>query len=390
VTFDIPWPLDSGGKIRAYHLIRQLAREHKVTLFTYYRSRNQLNYLLELKKFCTNVHAFERMKVFSFRHIATTLTHPNLTAHLSHYYHSGLKKELEKELSTGNYQILHLESFYTSHLLGNYPVKQVLGTENIEWQVYLKHARYQPFYLRPFLRFEALRTKIYEEKTWNKTDAVLAVSNFDKNEIRSKTNIPVYKISNGIDLNFFEFKPLENINPLKHVTILFVGNFLYVQNQDAALYLIKKIFPLIKKGFNKVKLILVGRNIITKLRQYESCDIKFKDNINDIRDAYNKADILIAPLRASSGTQFKLLEAMATGLPIVTTPIGAKGLEVKHKRHCMIADSASKIASRAIELTKNNKLRLLLVNNSRKLVEKKYSWDVVGNKLLRCYGRIGL
>lgn len=381
VTYDIPYPLDAGGKIRAYHLIKQLAKKHEITLFTYYRNNEQLDYLAELKKFCANVHAFKRMRVFSAEHIVTAVTHPTLTTHIAHYYHPGLKKELEKELSTGNYQVLHLESFYTSHLLGNYPVKQVLGTENIEWQVYLKHAQQQPFYLKVPLQLETLRTKYYEQKTWQKADAIMAVSGSDANKIKKHTDKQVYIVPNGVDVNYFKFKPRKKISISP--TLLFVGNFAYIQNQDAARYLIRNIFPLIKKKIPKAKLLLVGRSIPDSIASLSSNNISVRDNIEDIREAYSAADILVAPLRIGSGTQFKILEAMATGLPVVTTSTGAEGLDARHQKDLMIINSAEKIAAIATELIVESKKRHKIITNARKLIEEKYDWNLIGKEYKR-------
>lgn len=382
-TYDIPYPLYSGGKIRAYNLIKQLASKHEITLFTYYRENNQLNYLVKLKKFCAGVHAFKRIKVFSKKHIIISLRHPTLTAHIAHYYHPEFKKELEKEISSGDYKVLHLESFYTSHLLGDYSVKQVLGTENIEWKVYEKHANQQPAYLRIPFKLEAFRTKIYEKKTWRKADMILAVSEQNAQEISKHTNKPVYVVPNGVDVKYFKYKPKKNIS--ERPTLLFVGNFAYIQNRDAVKFLVKEIFPLVKNQLKDAVLLIVGKNIPKKIRKYSKNDINIKDDVVDIREAYYKSDILLAPLRASSGTQFKIIEAMAAGIPIITTEIGAGLLGIKNKTHAIIANNPQKLSEAVVRISSSNKLRRQLINNARKLIEQKYNWDRIGEKLLKFY-----
>ena len=383
LTYDIPYPLDAGGKIRAYHLIKQLSRKHKITLFSYYRRKIQLRYLTEIKKYCQKIRVFQRMLVFSFNHIAAALLHPNLTAHIAHYYHQNLNNELKKELENGAYDIVHFESFYTSHLIDKYPVKQVLGTENIEWRVFMEHARQQPLILKALFQFEAGRTKQYEEKSWKKADAVLASSKENAEEIEKVIGKKCYLVPNGIDLEYFQFKKQRTDN--KEQKILFVGNFKYIQNQDAVLVLIKKVFPLIKKEVENAKLLIIGRNPTRKIKNLADKDVFIDDKVEDIREAYYQADVLAAPIRAGSGTKFKILEAMASGVAVVTTAAGSEGIEGQDGKEFLIREKPEELAKAAVELLERKDLRNKLTINARKLVEEKYSWEKIVKELEKAY-----
>ncbi|MDP3982942.1 MAG: glycosyltransferase family 4 protein [bacterium] len=381
VTYDLPYPLDAGGKVRAYNLIKELAKENEVTLFSYYRDNSQLSYVDELRKYCANVHLFKRVAVFSLKHIVNTILHPNLTAHISHYYHSGLSQELDKELKTGIYDLLHLESFYTSHLLGDYNVTQVLGTENIEWKIYQGHFEMKSFTSRFPLQLEAFRTRMFEQSSWKKADALLAVCLSDKATISEHTTKSVYEIPNGVDIDYFCYEsPTIDINKLK---LLYVGDYAYIQNSDAISWLLKDIYPAIRAKYPNSTLTIVGKNIPENLEK--SYGVTIRRDVEDIREVYSDADMLLAPLRISSGTQFKILEAMATGVIVLTTPTGIQGLNAKPGKELVVFKDKRDVALAIENILKSQNTAEEMSKRARELVEKEYSWNMIGSKLRSIY-----
>jgi len=390
VTYDLPYPLDSGGKVRAYNLIKELAKEHKVTLFSYYRDNSQLNYVDKLRKYCVNVHLFMRTELFSLKHIANTMFHPNLTAHISHYYHKDLQQELKKELKNGAYDLLHLESFYTSYLLGEYGITQVLGTENIEWQVYQQHAETKPKFIQLPLSLEAMRTRLFERSTWKKADSILAVSPSDTKEIKAHTAKPVYEIPNGVDLDYFKFNipKMAKQKNLEHIRFLYVGDYSYIQNKDTVAYLLKDIYPVLKEKYPKSTLTIVGKNISRKLDRKLIPGAKIRRSIEDIRVAYSNADILLAPLRIGSGTQFKLLEAMAMGVIVATTAVGSEGLNARNGRELVVFKGRKDVVEVISSIVTDSKRAGEIAKQAREFIEKEYSWNVIGTKLRSIYSQL--
>ena len=386
VTYDLPYPLDAGGKVRAFNLIRELSRENEVTLFSYYRDNSQLSYVDELRKYCANVHLFKRVAAFSLRHMVNTVLHLGLTAHISHYYHPGLNQELDKELKTGTYGLLHLESFYTSHLLGDYDITQVLGTENIEWKIYQGHSETKAFMSRFPLQLETLRTRMFEQSSWNKADALLAVCPSDRATICEHTTKPVYEIPNGVDIDYFRYEtPSIDVDKLK---FLYVGDYAYIQNQDAVSWLLAGIYPALKAIYPESTLTIVGKNIPKNLGLNLDSGVAIKREVEDIREEYAKADILLAPLRISSGTQFKILEAMATGVIVLTTPIGLEGLNAKPRRELVVFKNENDIVSAIENILKSQNTVEEISRRARELVEKEYSWNMIGSKLRSIYNNL--
>lgn len=384
VTYNLPYPLNSGGKVRAYNLIKELSREHEITLFSYYRDNSQLEYVDELRKYCANVHLFMRTKVFSLMHFVNTILHPGLTAHISHYYHQDLKQELVRELKSSNYDVLHLESFYTSHLLGDYGVCQVLGTENIEWKIYKSHSEIKPLITKIPLLLETYRTRLFERSTWKKADTILAVSASDSLQIRENTTKPIYVIPNGVDLDYFRYEhSVINRDVLK---FLYVGDYAYIQNKDAIYWLLKDIYPAIRGEYPNSTLTIAGKNVPENLEKSDGVTI-IRD-VEDIREVYSDADILLAPLRISSGTQFKLLEAMATGVIVLTTPLGMEGLYAKSGRELILFKDESDVVSVINGLINSTIVADDMSKKARALVENEYGWNIIGDKLREVYFKL--
>lgn len=151
------------------------------------------------------------------------------------------------------------------------------------------------------------------------------------------------------------------------------------------LVLVKEIFPLIKKEIKNAKLLIVGRNPTKEIRNLTTKDVFIDDQLEDIREAYHQAGVLVAPIRVGSGTKFKILEAMASGVAVVTTKKGIEGIEANNGEDVLVRESAENLAGAVIELVRNEGLRHKLTINARKLIEEKYNWKKIVQKLEKVY-----
>jgi len=153
---------------------------------------------------------------------------------------------------------------------------------------------------------------------------------------------------------------------------LYVGNFRWMENKDAAEYLIKDYWPSIAKKYPGARLRIVGKN--APRGPY------FVGSVDTIADELNCADIMLAPIRIGGGTKYKILEAMAAGLPVVTSSLGVVGMHGESKEHFLVAESVADVLESIAYLSDNTK-RLNIVTAARELIEKEYSWDLIAQKL---------
>ena len=200
--------------------------------------------------------------------------------------------------------------------------------------------------------------------------------------LKLSSNLDVRIVPNGVNLDFFKVR---NSFSTDKPIILFLANFKWLQNSEAAEILIKEVYPEIISRFSKARLWIVGQhipeNIINLSKQNISIKNLAEDDEQGIQDAYYEANVFVSPLRGPCGTRLKHLAAMASKLPLVTTPVGAEGLGAKNGRDVVVKRQSKDLAKATVELLKNPKMAEKLANNARKLVVEKYSWKKMAEQL---------
>ena len=171
--------------------------------------------------------------------------------------------------------------------------------------------------------------------------------------------------------------------------MLFTGTIRYFPNKDAVLYFYNEIFPLIKRAIPEVKFYVVGnqppKNVI---KLASSGDVVVTGRVEDVRPYFDKSAVFVCPLRSGSGMQAKILEAMAMGVPVVTTSLGFEALDAVAGRDILVADDPKRFAEEVIRLVKDRDLRQYIAQNARKLVEEKYDWSSIVERLEAVYESI--
>jgi glycosyltransferase involved in cell wall biosynthesis len=377
----LPLPPFSGGQVRSLNLLKQISSSHEVTLFSFVRQANESSHLEELKKIVREVRVFPRRSLNSFANIRHLASLPFAAAL---YYDDKVAQVLREELKKG-YDIAHFESFYTlPYLKGDLGVKTVAGNENIEYLIYDRYSETKRALTRSLMKMDIARMKRFEEDKWRQSDVSLSVSSSDQKIIASVTGKESPLIPNGIDLSFFEKVSRREEKAL----FLFVGPTKYIQNADAAKWLVKDIWPEIKSQIPEAKLWFVGHQQQDWLLNLRDTDIRVQTDLGDIRTAYEKATILIAPLRAGSGTKFKILEAFAAGVPVLTTKVGIEGIEAVDGESFLLAQSPEEFARKSKTLLEDRVLNAKIVVQARGLVAQKYSWKKIGQELNEVYSQL--
>lgn len=378
----LPYPLFSGGHIRLYNIIKELAKKHTLTLVCEKRSYQTEKDIAELKKYCDEVVTVERRKQWSLSNILRTGFSPFPFLLIGHKSDE-MKNIVARLLHTKSFDVIHVETFYVIQNLPQTPLPVVLAEHNIEYLVYKRYAKTAPFFIRPLLYFDVAKLAYWEEFFWHKATKLIAVSEEEKKIMRRED---VEVVSNGVDLERFKMKDLGLKNEKKEKKILFIGDFKWIQNRDAVEWLIKEIWPELKSKIN-VKLWIVGRKIPQEIRNLTNdTDIFFDENgLKETSEIFAKADILLAPIRVGGGTSFKILEAMASGIPVITTDLGKEGIDAKDREELLIATTVEEIVDGVIDLLQNDVLYKKIANNARIVIEQKYDWKLIVEKLDKVY-----
>ncbi len=377
-----PYPLYSGGQVRLYNLLRSLGKKHEITLISEIRSDFSHADLKRIEPYCKRIYTVTRPKQWSLSNILKcgfSLLPFLLVGHKN----TAMTKIIADKLQTGKFDLIHVETFYVMHNLPKNTLPVILAEHNIEYEVYKKwvdHFKY--FFLKPLLYFDVLKLAFWEKYFWKKATKVVVVSQEDQGvvqKIAKKTDV----VGNGVDTDYF--KEIIKHEP-KIPTIVFAGSFKWMQNVDAAKYLITSLWPKIKESVADVSLWIVGNNATEYIKSDDN-RIVITDSVEDIREVYSKSTLLLAPIRIGGGTKFKILESMASGLPIVTTPSGVEGLG-NNTNGIIVAQKEEDLITATVKLLKDEKRRLAISKNELIFVRKYFDWAEISQKLDIVYSEI--
>lgn len=386
----LPYPLHSGGQIRSYNLLKNLSRKHQITLFSFIRSSEERKHLGKLKKFCAKVEVFQRRPAWDPINIflAALTPYPFLVAI---YLSFSVRRAIKRELSFGNYDLIHAETFYVMPNLPATTMPTLLVEQTIEYLVYQRFVEdFKLWFLKPFLYFDVYKIKLWEKFFWRRATSLAAMSDADKQMMQRSVKRPnVTVVANGVDINFFAKSKTAPAKAVKPV-VLFVGNFKWLPNKDAAVFLAHQVWPLIEAKLPEAQLWIVGRNPTTEIVKLDqNPKIKVTGDIDDIRKAFNQAQVLLAPIRNGRGTKYKVLEAMAAKTPVVTTKLGIEGIDAINGQSVLIAESPQALADQTVAVLTNRNLAKKLADNAKQLIIKKYSWGAISNRLDEIYQTLG-
>lgn len=403
-----PWPLYLGDRLIVYHLAEELeARGHQIDLLAFYDRpddpqqvdhydhyfghvqlipeprRSRLDYLRRLllpaarwPRRASESWSPEMWRVIESRLGKKTDTHKRVPTPPLHAMERGLGGE--------DYDIIHLfggiQVYEFLHALNNHPA---IITPYESYSLYLRRAlniqRAYPFHLSTS-NFQLPLARSYEFFMFTPYGRTVVVSEADRDELLAlNPSLPVEVIPNGVDTYTFRLRPTRRIP-----TLLFVGNYEYTPNVDAALRLATEIFPAVGKSFPNVRLWLVGNAPPPELRALASDSIRVTGRVPDVRPYLARAGVFVSPLRLGAGIKNKVLEALAMGCPVVATPLSVDGISVQHEQDALIADGQAMV-EQIVRVLQDESLRQRLSVNGRKLIESRYSWDSVAERYEQLY-----
>lgn len=384
----LPYPLLTGGQTRSYNLIKRLASlGHEITLFCLVKSNSERKYVGELEKYCRQVRVFNRPeKPWTVKNILRTgfSFYPFLVIR---NWAKGEKNAIEKKIEEEKFDLIHAETFYVMPHIPKTDIPILLVEQTIEYLVYRHFAEESPiFTLKPLFYFDVYKMKYWELKYWKQAERVAAMSDEDRKIMVSEVpELNVDIVPNGVDAKFFT-TPLAKRS--KENIILYLGNFTWLQNREAVDVLVRKVWPKIDEVLPDAKLWILGKSAQSFFAHLASKNIRVEE-VRDVREAYQQASLLVAPIYGGGGTRYKNFEAFASGLPVVTTSIGIRGTDARDGQEVIIRDDPDEIASAAIELLNNRGLYKKIAENAQKMVSAKYDWDPIAKKLSQIYEELG-
>jgi glycosyltransferase involved in cell wall biosynthesis len=386
VTGYTPYAPVSGGRTRTLGLLESLAGQVDVTLVSLARPEELSEDMGRLRRTCELVLVPRPASPTMLQAAGMSLRSPApFTVQV--YRSPALQRTLHQLLSPSRFDLVHVESFY---LLQNLPypcpVPVLLVDSAIEYVAWGRHARAgRPWWQRPGFAIEAIKTRRVEAAAWRRADAVGVVSEVDRAIVERVTpGVPVFVTPNGVDADRFRPGAVARSQRVG----LFVGDYKYFPNVDAARRLARSITPAIRRRFPDFVMRLVGKDPPDSVRALSGRGVEVTGAVADVVPSLTTAAVFVSPLSSGSGTRTKLLEAMAAGCPIVTTRTSAEGLDLQDGRDALFAETDREIADAVAMLLSQPERAAALARHARETCGRRYSWDVSARLHLTAYHQV--
>jgi|APSaa5957512535_1039671.scaffolds.fasta_scaffold03443_4 polysaccharide biosynthesis protein PslH len=375
VSGRFPFPLHKGDQLVLFNNIRLVSQKYKVTLITFYDNESELENLHKIKKYCEKVVLIKRFAIFSYINIIFSIF--RLEPMQVSYYRSGLfKKKLNLLLSVDRFDLIHVYMLRMAHYVKDIPTPKVIGLIDSMHLNMSRRALNETGLKKVIFKYEAWLLKSYEKKCIEWFDRGVVVSRVDKMYIN---NSDIKVIPVGVSVQ-------ERDNYKHSKTIIFTGNMGYFPNQDAVKWFIDNCLKLIIKKIPEISFVVVGKNPPQSLeRLNDNKNIFVKGFVKSIQCEMQGATISVAPMQSGSGMQIKILESMASSLPVVTTTIGLGDIKAKNGESILVAETAEEFSFKCLLLLTNINQRTAISNSALDYVKKNHSWNNIKNKYLNLY-----
>lgn len=382
-----PLPLDSGGKIKSYYTIRALAQRHDVRVIAFVRSAEEASLVPDLKRtgIAVDVVQLQRGKIRQITDLAGSLIRRK-----SFIIERDFRLEMLAAVSSAIEEfmpdVVHVDHLqmaqYADHNAG---YRVVLDNHNVESMIIRRVAETSESRLmRLYAGLEWPKLRDYEIGACRRCEMVLTVSEEDKATLVSLGLSPdnVECVPIGVDVEHFQLITREPGSQ----NILSIATMYWPPNVDSMLYFSREILPLVREQIPGCRLTIAGQRPVESIQALgREPGIAVTGYVEDSRIVAVDCGVFIVPLRSGSGVRVKILNALAMGLPVVSTSVGAEGLDVRSGQHLLIADGAEEFAQAVVRVLQDPEMGDRLGRNGRELVCEKYSWGRVGERLLGLY-----
>ncbi len=376
-------PVDTGGKIRSFNILRHLAKEHEVTLLSYYGGRRDPEYEAAITQQLPRteiIHtaAPEGTLAQSLDYIFR-LSSPAPYA-VRKFTHPKVRRSVAEWLSNGTLDVAVCDFLSASlNFPENFAAPVVLFQHNVETMLWrrMAHTEKAPW-KKVSYSIEAWKMASYETQALRRFQHVIAVSEHDRNAMLGlSSGCSITVVPTGVDTDKYQASPSVSGDP---PVVLFTGSMDWEPNVDAVEYFCREIWPtVLLSAFPNARFQIVGRTPSARVRSLASASVEVTGTVPSITDYLRSATVVVVPLRIGGGTRLKIFEAMAMAKALVSTSIGAEGLDVKDGRDLMISDNAQSFAAAVVRLLKEPELRRGYEQAAATLAAR-YDWSQIARR----------
>lgn len=376
----VPYPPFRGDKLKIYNLAKRLCGKHELHLLTFAQTEEDFTHQAELEKIFSKVTFISLPKWKSALNCVGGLF-SRLPFQVLYFRSAAMRKTLAEVLRNDRFDAVHVQHLrMAQYMAANRDLPRILDLPDafsLYWKRKYDNSR-NPF-LKAFEGDEQRRVLQYEQQVLSRFNKTLVCSVEDKKyleETHGLANLDL--LPNGVDTD--TFFPINHDYSHNH-TLLFTGNMDYGPNVDAVCYFVAEILPLIQQRHPTVRFIIAGQRPIPKVQALAGTTISVTGFIPKLADEYNKASVVVAPLRFGAGTQNKVLEAMAMGIPVVCSNIGFAGLGIQSGEGAIMQTDPQDFANSVCELLDREGYRKEVGEKGIAVIQNRFSWDKIALQL---------
>ena len=378
-------PLDKGGKLRTWHLMRHLATRHHITYVSFSDASHTDEHRTGMREVCHELVTVRRSDpekgtLRFYADAARYLLDPIPYA-VAKYRSADYAARVQQLLQSATYDAVVCDFLVPLvNMPSSLPCPAILFTHNVEAEIWRRHAETAANPVaRRLLQQQWQRMLRFEQQAVSRFDLVLAVSEADGQTLQrlypGALRAPVHVVQTGVDTSYFQ--PAGGIPRRAHM--VFTGSMDWLPNEDGMLYFVRDILPRIRQAEPGATLSIIGRAPTPAVRKLaEESGVEVTGRVDDVRPHIAAGSVYVVPLRIGGGTRLKIFEAMGMAKAVVSTTIGAEGLPVADGTHVLIADDPAAFADAVVRLIRDERQRESIEQAARRLVVEHYDWSAVG------------
>jgi len=378
---EFPYPTNNGKRTRSFNLYRRLAAQFQLRYVGYGEDGIATEALRTegIEPIAVRAQMPPKQGSLFYLRLLANLLYPLpyiVTSHYSQPYRDAVRDSLAEFRPD---LVICEWTPYAAYVKGLRSIKKLLSTHNVEADIWQRYWENETNMARRWYIGEQWRkVKRFESAALSWVDAAMAVSDLDCARLaKGCPRLRMAVVTNGVDLDYFHPLP----QPAQREHLVFTGSMDWRPNQDAARYFVREILPLLKQVRAELECTFVGRNPPTDIERLTDIPgVHITGTVDDVRPYVERAAVYIVPLRIGGGSRLKILEALAMGRAVVSTTVGAEGLDVVHDKHLLLADDPRTFAHCVLRLLDDQQRCRSLSTEGRRLVEQHYGWDALADR----------
>ena len=379
LTSRLPYPPDRGDRLRTYHLLKHLGREHEITLVSFVNSREEAQMGVKLDAFCREVHLIVRPMA---RSVSTAISNiwRRQPLQLLYYRSRKMQKLVDRLLAKEKFEAVYVHLFRMApYVINHRQLYRIVDLTDVISSEIGASLPYRAWASRVLYSHEQMRIAEYERRVVGWAEEAWLISERDKLKLaESCPQANLHRIPNGVDLT--RFFPTEHKKPAHNM--LFVGHMGVFRNIDAVMYLVYEILPKVRREIPDIQLNIVGAGTSPQIRGLEKhAGVTVLGYVSDLIGQLNQSTVFVAPIRFSAGIQNKVLEAMAAGVAVVTTSNVNEGISAHPGQEILVGDNTKELADCIVRILSDEPFRSRLRLAGRAFVEKRFSWQAAVERM---------